>query len=302
MKFITRFAIAQNSAIIPIPAGKWKGFYLFYTGVNQAGQTLTVALLGSVVMKSKGRQFQMIEIDRLQQIDAQKYGSIAATSGAGAAFNFSAFLPQHVPGDSINCLFVEQDGEMTMELIGTYGATAVVILSGDVSVYGVEAEGIHQYYLQIDQKDFNTVLGNGTQPILGVENFYEIFLAYSANLAEVTVLIDGKAKYSNCTLQGLIDSTNLFNAIETYNATISPLDIQLAGTGDLSEALGDTCSILYRVTTAAIAPLEVVVFSIDYDTVKANSSSLTLQSNVGNKIDQKLRAGKTRTVESLARR
>lgn len=300
MKLIKSVPLTQNSSIIQLPAGKYRGFWLNYNGTNQTSQTLAATDLGTVALKIKGRQVQLIEISRLQFINNLKHGAVAASSTISAAFNFSAFLPMFVPGDSSNVLFVESDAEAVLELNGFYSAGVTVIASGNASVYGIPAEGIQRYFLNIMQQDFNTVLGNGSQALPGLENFFELFILYSANLASLSVLVDGQARLSDAALQLMIDQTNLINAIETYTATPTYLDIPLSNTGDLTEALGDTCVLNYRVTSAAISPLKVVVFSVDWDPAKQKASSLVLQSNVGAKLDQKLRMNKTRVVQSLA--
>ncbi len=297
MKQLKRIPLTNDFVRFNIPPGMYERIVVSIVGINQGGATLSIADLGSMRLLVNNKQFQNISLDRLSFYGALKGGAVAAVSAIGAAFNFQFDIPMAVPGDLENVLFVENDGEVVLELDGFYGAGIGVILSGDVSVYGVERQGIQSYYLRIDTNDYNAVQGTGNEDIKGVENIYELFIENdSTNLTKVIVFADQKTKY-NADRLPLVNKTNSDNQIETFDAAIAYIALPMSESKQLSEALNDSAVIQTEMGAGAL--LNVFMTSIDFTKTKMVASSNVLAAQVGVDIDRKDAAGKNRAGEVI---
>lgn len=297
MKLLNSCNITQNSLIKFLPSGKYVGIFALVSGTNQAGQTLNASQLGTFRLLHRGRQIVYIPFDRLQFINGIKHGSVDASSTAGSNFYFSAFLPFQYFNDKSNILYVENDEEYQLEWNNFYQAGSTVIANGNVYLYLVEGEGIQKYHLSMNTLDFNAVNGTGSQQ-LQVENLIELLIENNSNLSQISLLLDGKPFISDASRRSLIDWTNLFNAIETYNDSISYINIVCSTTGDILESLADN-AILNYLTQNSISPLKLITVSIDFTPDKEVASSQSYVSDFNRVIQEKSAKGKIRAVRAL---
>jgi hypothetical protein len=280
---------------VRIPAGFWKDLYVHYSGTNQAAQDTAASNLGTMRLTVNGQQKQFCNVDRMQTYNAYKGGAIAAANATGGAFNFQVQLPQAVPGDDVNGLFVERDGEVILELRSFY--TAARVLSGTVYVYGTPALGVQSYYNAINQIDFANISGTSEEPqFQNLENLYEALIENDTNLTRLTIKADGKTVV-DAVREGIYNLTNWINQLETYSATQAYLDIMFAPTKQLAETLNDSIALQYVASGAGT--INTVVFQIDYAPDKKHASQALYAQAVSSMLGQKSNAGKTRPVEVL---
>jgi len=298
MKQFKRVPLTDDFLSVNIPPGMYEKLTIQITGVNQAAATLAITDLGSMRLMVNSKQFQNINLDRLSFYAALKRGSVAAVSAIGAAFNFQFDIPMSIPGDNQNVLYVESDGEVVLELDGFYTAGVAVILSGNVTVYGHERQGIQSYFLRIDSGDYNAVAGTGNQDIKGIENIWELFLENdSTNLDKVTVFVNDKVKY-NADRLALVNKTNIDNRIETYDSAISYIALPMAESKQLSESLNDSGVIQTEMSAAAL--LNLFMTSIDFAPKKKVASAGVYATSVGIDIEKKNAAGKPRAGQVIS--
>lgn len=289
------FNITLGDQDVRIPAGFWKDIKVHYTGTNVGGQTLAVANLGTMRLTVDGQQKQFLNFDRAQQYNNYKGGAVAAVSGAGAAFNFQCTLPQAVPGDDANGLFVERDGEVILELRSFYDAAVISV--GTVYVYGIPAEGVQTYFLKINQIDFANISGTSEEPqYQNLENLYEVLVENDTNITRVTFKVDGKTVVDSVR-EGIYNETNEMNFLETYSSTVAYLDLLMAPTKQLTEVLNDTATFQYVASGAGT--INTIIFQIDHAPNKQLASQAMLAQTIRNAFAKKSTSGKTRAVEAL---
>lgn len=299
MKQLKRVPLTDNFLRFNIPPGMYERLTVYVQGVNQAGQQLALSDLGTMRLIVNNKQFQNIQLERLSFYNALKGGAVANVSAIGAGFNFQIDIPLAIPGDFKNVLFVESDGEVVLELDGFYGGTVAVILSGDLTVYGVERLGIQSYFLRVDIADYTAVAGTGNEDIKGVENIFEIFLENDVtNLTKVIIFADQKTKV-NADRVPLVNKTNVDNRIETYNATIDYLDLMMAESHQLSESLNDSAVIQTEMGASSL--LNVFMTSIDFAPAKEVASASVMQQQVGADLDRKNAQKKTRPAKVIVK-
>ena len=281
-----------------IPVGKWKSFILQYSGTAVGGQTVLITDNGNVRLIVNSKQFQNISIERLSYYNTLKGGAVTSVSGAGAAYDFQVELPQQIPGDLINCLSVESDGEVVLELRNF--SEVARIATGTVGVFGIEIEGIQSYYFKIDMQDFTSTTGTNIQDVKGIENVYAIFLENdTTNLDKVIMSGDGlNPQICNADRSTLVNRTNLYNQIETYSASLAFLEVVLAESKQLSETLTDSIQIQTEMSTGAV--LNMFITSIDFAPVKEVATAAVLSQKVSAKLSEKNNMGKVRASRVLA--
>jgi len=301
MKLIFQGNLADGGHSIDLPAGKYAGLFLMFEGTADAAATAAATDFGSMRLHIEGREVQHIDFDRLQEINLLKGGVIDVTSGAGAAFSFSAFLPFAVPGDKGNVLDVVEGQRATLTTEYAANLMAVILAGvgvGTIKVYGVLADGIQAYLLKIGQYDMNLAAGTPTDKLpRQYENIYELFLCNEANLTSVIIQADGVTKF-NTTRTAMISKTLFSNKIETWAADTPWLDFLFAETGQLQESLADSVVFAFN-TAGAISPENCVVFGLDFTPTDALRSQASLGANLQTTVNRKLSEGKSRPVSAL---
>ena len=187
MRLIYQQSIANLTANVKIPSGSYESFLIHYSGTN--GSTAgTKADCGNIRLTYQGRQVQFVNIDRLMAINNLKGGAVLFSSTASGAFEAVAILPQAIPGDLMNVLFVNQSANAYLQLDFTNLATNV---TGTVTIYGIERDGIQKYFHVLSNYDVS--LGAGVQrEKMPFENIFELFVENDDNLDRLHVFKDGE--------------------------------------------------------------------------------------------------------------
>lgn len=295
MKQIRNITISDNFASFQVPVGKHKGFLIHYTGTANTGETVAASDLGYVRLLVGSKEFQRIDIDRLIEINGMKGGIVDTTSNAGGSFSFTAILPQAVFGDDLNCLTVGDSDDIVLELNDFYNSTKMA--SGSVVVYSIPSPlGEQYYYLKLGHHDFNCVAGLTPHKVQGWENVWEMFLENDSSMDRIGIFVDGE-QVGNPTREALIAYTHFINQIESWDASISYLDVLLPQTGQLTEALSDDIQLQPEFSSAG--SLKTVIFAVDFAPDKLNVSQIDKQLSIQQKINRKMGNNKTRPVEVL---
>lgn len=281
-----------------IPAGKYREFCIIYAGTADAGQTATANHCGTLKLIVEGREVQNIHVARLQSINLLKGGIIDTTSGAGAAFSFSCFLPFHVPGDDGNVLDVTESQKVTLQTEYDMATIVAGVGSGAIRVYGILSDGVQAYLLKIGRYDMNLAVGTPTDKLpQQFENVYELFMENNTNLTALQLMLDG-IPVINSIRSPLISKTHFINRIETWSATIPYLDLLLSETKQLQETLSDSIVFAFQ-TSGAISPLKTVIFALDFTPSEAMRSAQKAAANLETKMNRKRMEGKTRPITTL---
>jgi len=298
MDLIYQGLVSSGSHSIRIPQGKYASFLLLFEGTAQAGETVAAADLGSLRLMVEARQVQYLPFSRLQSYNLLKGGIIDTTSGAGAAYSMSAFLPMAVPGDNGNVLDAQAGQRVFLEQENASGMAAKLSAADTLKVFGLHAEGVQVYLLKIGKYDMNLAAGTPTEELPAeFENIYEILLKNEGNLTTVLMKADGKT-IINCVRAALIAQTHFINKLETWSASTPLLDLILSPTKTLQESLTDSVIFDFQ-TAAAISPLESIVICLDFTPDVAIRSKLSMGTFLEQKITRKLAEGKQRPVSAL---
>ena len=260
-KKISQTIVTSNSLHVDVEVGKYAGFLINFNGTAKSTKTVLTSMLGKIRMVKDGQQKQMIEIDRLFNANAIRNGAPANTSGAGAAYNFSVFLPTRVQGDFQNCLDVGSVGEVTLELDNFYDSVEMEA-TGTVRVAGLLAnpDSTEEYILNIAQKDFSAGVGTTPQSLSNLPNIESVFVGYNANITDLQLLVDGVAM---CQGEAILqnDITNLMSFIETYSGTLGLTELRAQN--NYGRPFNKSTSVSVTVKTAAITA-ETTVFHVEY--------------------------------------
>lgn len=295
MKLLRQVNILNTSDNFAIPAGKYRGFLLRFSGTNQTGQQLAASDLGTIRLSRGGRQVMYASIDRIQVLNGFDFGAVESSSTAGDAFAFTAYIPASLPGDE-NIFFVS-DEQTFMAWVGGSNVNNTVIASGTLEVYGDTADGIQAYELGLWDYDLS-YSGAGTYAEkIPYENIARLLIENDAQLGRVTVNRDGET-FISADDDALVAYTNLFTKTETYDSSISYILAELRKSGALEETLAD--DVRLELILNGSATLQCLVASVDFTPDQLQASKADFEQSVAQKTTRKASAGKTRPVKVLS--
>ena len=294
MRLIYQQSIANMTANVKIPSGSYEAFLIHYSGTNSTATPAAKGDLGNIRLTYQGRQVQFVNIDRLMTINNLKGGAVLFTSVASDTLEAVAILPQAIPGDLMNVLFVNQAANAYLQLDFT---ALAALATGTVTIYGIERIGVQKYFHVLSNYDVS--LGAGVQrEKMPFENIFELFIENDSNLDRLHVFKDGETivDASKTAMQAL---TNFENKIETYSESVDYIDVELAKTKQLDESLSDNVSIEYN--TSGSATLNNVVSALDFSDQQMTVSEVNRNMKINSSLQRKTVAGHVRPVRVLGR-
>ena len=294
MRLIYQQSIANLTANVKLPSGSFESFLIHFSGTNSTATPAAKADLGNLRLTYQGRQIQFVNIERLMAINNLKGGAVLFSSVASDTLEAVAVLPQAIPGDLMNVLFINQAANAYLQLDFT---NLAALATGTVTVYGIERDGVQKYFHILSNYDVS--LGAGVQrEKMPFENIYELFIENDANLDRLHVFKDGETIVDS-TKTAMQALTNFENKIETYSDSVDYIDVELAKTKQLDESLSDDVSIEYN--TSASATLNNVISALDFSDQQLTVSEVNRNMKVNSRLQKKTVAGHVRPVRVLGR-
>jgi archaellum component FlaF (FlaF/FlaG flagellin family) len=241
-----------------LPLGTIKGLFIRYTGTNDAGQTATLANLGTVRVNYKGNDIVNTTVSFFNLFNNLKNGVSEFSSAVGAAFVASIYVPFHAPWDESNGLYVAKGDLATIDL--RFSGLSGVAASGVVEVYYVSAVGIANYIpLLINQ---NIQAGGAGQVVDEYQQFNISALYVTENAAitgQVNVYRDGRTLIQS-TQAVLEANSNMMNRVET---ALAFFEINLNPLQQVANSLSSNVSVNITVNGATTIVVTFLAFLFD---------------------------------------
>ena len=295
MRLISQIPIANATANIKLPSGSYQDFMIHVSGTNGA-VAATLADMGNVRLTFRGDQKQFINLDRLSAYNNLKNGALLFNSVAAGALDAVVFLPQAIPGDLMNVLFIDSGSNAYLQLNYT-ALSALAGITGTVTIYGLERDGIQKYFHILT--NYDVTLGAGTQrERMPFKNIYEVLIENDAVLDRLHVFKDEKTVVDS-TKVALQAVTNWENKIEVYSSSLGYIDVELAKTKQLDESLSDDVSVEYNLNAAGT--LNNVVSALQFSEQQLTVSEVQRNTSINMKLQRKTVSGDAGALRVLGR-
>jgi len=274
MKLLASGALTAGSLIQKVEQGTFREFQLHFQGTAAASATVEAADLGTIEITRRGDSIVRLTAAQLQNINVLEGGVVDTTSTTGAAFSFTMVLPWYILGDSLNVLQILPTDNLRITV--TYAASLAAKLaagqSQTLSIYGIEGVGIQGYLRKLRGVDIS--VNAGDIPFsFPARNIDAIYVENDSNTTAIVMTVDGE-KVIDCPLAELITTTLYHNKIETWSSTTPLLKIDLAPTGQLTEALSDNVNVVLTNTTTGT--LSTIVSNLEFN-VEDRARSIAAQ-------------------------
>ena len=136
---------ANDQPSLELPPGSYKALYLYLTGTNETGATITRANLGDVRFIRGASTIWEASLERLwgavDLLYRGDYGKQRFTSTISAAYEMSFVIPFHVPGDNSVLQVLRGD-----RLQFNHSSLTAITLDARMVVFGRPAVGIQNYF------------------------------------------------------------------------------------------------------------------------------------------------------------
>jgi hypothetical protein len=291
MRFIASDSILTQRHTVEVPAGQYEEFLIFIKGTNNAGETVTLGNMNNLRLNRNGHDFINANFDNLATLSDLHAGMIAATSGAGAAFEHAFHVPCYVgnKNEFPNVLNVADEDVVKFHL--DFGALAVPVANGAFYIYGVIKSGVENYLPIIAQDSIVLAAAGAYQkrkaPIVNVHSAY-FFPSTAANLAKVTVERDDIV-IEDSNYDALQVYTNISNRKEANALELGQAKLSLAERAD--ELLSESIYVTPLSQTGAVT-VEIIYTGAIFDAQAKNNSLVTRDARIQRNAGIKRAAGK----------
>jgi hypothetical protein len=295
------------SAILKVSPGKYKHLYIGFEGIAEAGLTLTLAMLGTILAVKRTRNFiSNVKMTNMMHI-ANVMGGIPnfeATVASTSRF----FIPILCYDASApeNILDVQEEDAFTFTLTNLALFTTT-IASGTYTLYGEDADGVQHYIPLLNQvTEVIGGAGNVVKQLTG-ENFVRVFIngMDDTDISKITIRQDGFTKVNGSpfsvramsNFESNIESQASGSPIGTgYETGLVFAHIPLSH-GQPSELLSD--SLEYDITTTGAASPEIISVTLDFTPDEQALSQASAIQKLNTKLTNKEDHGKGRPVTAL---
>lgn len=278
MRIIGQETITNLSARFELPVGKYRTMFIRFAGTNQTSQTLAVGNLGQVQLLVDGKQKWLFDFEYMQALINNMYGICQAASTISSTFQFDVSIPFFWLDDN-DVAYTVASGKR-VEIVHSFSqCTSTIVASGTV-IYGLttaDDTALTPYEMRYMNHSFTFGAAGSFNMKLFNENIAMILVEADAQLTSLSLTRDGKTVYDNVLKADLIALSQHFNRIETYNASLGYIVLDLCGVKTDLAAQNDEIYINFVV--AAACTINILIVSIDQSPKKlAVSSSLATAS------------------------
>lgn len=222
MRLISTAPIANLFLDANNPFGKFGAFLIRFAGTAQAGQTVTLADLGTIVFNWDGDDKVNAPFSFLSQAGNLYGGVVESVSNIGGTFAFSVIIPAGLWNDKNNCYYFEEGKDTAYWKLNFPAMIPALVATGSVSIYALPAIGGVQNY--IHKITTQTVISAGAGQVPGKINVPNIVTLYLDNptalIDNSSILIDGKLRVSGDIVSELSYS-NFIHNVETPSTLLA---------------------------------------------------------------------------------
>lgn len=232
-KFVDSWDLNLSSYTMKLLAGQYQALLFRFTGTNESGATTVPSDFGTIIMRYKGKQKQIVNFNELSFYNLKFGGALEAASDVGGgggsdAFNYGLILPFHHPDDNENILYVPDDHVVKLEWQPSAGLAAKVTAAGStVRVIGIERPGIMKYIWGFNRVDIPIVSGNNRPEIINPFNITDLMIEQNSNIDAFYIDVDGHSFVSALENEELLDIDMYYNKYETFVSSGNFLHIDL---------------------------------------------------------------------------
>ena len=228
-------------------AGKFSMFEIRFAGTAQAGQTVALTDLGTIRLNNNGDDKINVDAEVLSLMADNWGGFVEASSVVGGAFAFSIFIPAGYWFDKKNNFWFSKTDKSYWQLLFP-NMTAVLIASGNVTIYGNPGHGAQSYWHKILSKQVVSSAATGViTDAIEERNIIALYLKNPTALIDNLILIRDKETVVNGSMVSEIAYSNWIHQLEVastlYIAEFAPDQL-------ISQALSNAFSYQYNFTGA----------------------------------------------------
>ena len=247
MKQLFRVPATQGNLSYQLEKGQFGLFLIRFEGTNATGQAVTLADLGSVVLRWNGQDVVNVDFEFLNMV-SNLYGGVSEfSSTTGGAFKASAFIPTGIWFDSQNIYDIGDEDKVEFVL----NWNTAKIASGSVYIFGKPRRGVMSYLHGIYKR---TIVSGGAGDIsdsIPVENITQFYIKNpTALINTLQVARDGKA-----VVDGYVGALQSYSDwIHLLEASSNLIAIEFVESKDLREVV--STGITYKINTTGAGNIE----------------------------------------------
>ena len=231
-KFIDSFDLNLPSYTVKLLSGHYQALLFRFTGTNESGATTVPNDFGTIIMRYKGKQKQLVNFNELSFYNQKFGGAIEAVSDVGGSggddlFAYGLILPFHHPDDKENVLYVKDDHDVKLEWQPSAGLAAKVAAGATCKVIGIERPGLMKYILGFNRVDIPIVAGNNRPETLNPFNICNLMIEQDTAIDSHYLDVDGSSYVSALENEELRDIDFYYNQYETLVTSGNYLHVDL---------------------------------------------------------------------------
>jgi len=289
--------LTQRHAI-ELKSGQFSAFFLHMIGVNNAGETLTLANFANLRINRNGQDFVNCDMELLHQYADLKKGLAEFDSTVALAFTVGFEIPASIgrKGEFPNIIQISDDDRCFMHI--DFGTTTVdtVVLSGDCQIYGIPASGVEKYLPQLIQDQIVFGGAGSEKKKAAISNLHSIlaFPDTAANFAKLQIEKDGQI-IQDADYPAIASYTNLNNEKE---ATALVVAETLLAKGLRHDELFTEDVYIYPTVSGAVT-LNLLFVGALFDNKATLNSKARLMQDIQRNKSKKIVAGKMGEIEAI---
>lgn len=236
LKLLYSVPISNLQARFNIPQGLWSGLFITFDGENNASQTFTNALLGTLITKVNGNEKDNVYLPDLYAANNVIEGVNESSTTQNSSFRHTVKLPffnyMGSRPDYGNAWLVRPKD--TMEVEHQFpGATATIIESGTVTYWGIQADAAQRCLYETRFKNYDQSPGAAGSPVynLEMENVAALFIENDTALTSLTIKKDDVVVLDNANRDELYAYTQQRNNVKTFATTTTPIVLNFNESG-----------------------------------------------------------------------
>jgi hypothetical protein len=254
MKLFYSKDVLSGAGYENIPAGINRFVMVRFTGVNKAGQTLTRADLGRVIVNKAvggGNQASSDKINSsvllMSYLGDLKGGVAEFTSAVGAAFTCSIFLPFYAWWDlTRGMFFADKQGSISLDF-PVLASGGTVVASGTVECFYVEGQGVATYDTYHIQRNIQAGGAGSVPQEVGFRNISSLYFYDDALVTRYFVDTDRGPVFKSVSRGALRAESNWLNQVETATDL---MEARLNPYHDITNNLNSVTNVLIDATAA----------------------------------------------------
>lgn len=251
MKFIDSVLLTASGKNIKITPGSYENLNFRFSGVQSGAVPPTEATFGTLDIYYRQQNRAHILVSELGVYDLKKGGTREATASVNNLdpFSFNYIWYNSHPDDTQNILYVKDDTECYVVWTPTSDLAGRVSAASQLRVTGAEKLGTMRYFYGWKRNDVAMVAGETTPQDILPYNVSAVFVAYSANIDNLDLSVDGRLDQQSAEIVEILDQDLHRNRIETYAAS-GFAEIDLVKSRNPMESLTNNVKLVLRGSSA----------------------------------------------------